>query len=44
MGPIRVDKLIVGTRDLLTPVWHARCTAGHLPVAELHILPAAATW
>lgn len=31
--------VIVGTRDLLTPLWHARYMANHIPVAELHVLP-----
>ena len=31
--------VVVGSRDLLTPVWHARYTSGHIPVAELHVLP-----
>ena len=31
--------VVVGTRDLLTPVWHSRYLARHIPVAELHVLP-----
>jgi pimeloyl-ACP methyl ester carboxylesterase len=31
--------VVVGKRDLLTPVWHSRYIAGHIPVAELHELP-----
>jgi non-heme chloroperoxidase len=31
--------VVVGTRDLLTPVWHGRYLASHLPVAELKVLP-----
>jgi pimeloyl-ACP methyl ester carboxylesterase len=31
--------IVVGTRDLLTPVWHARYLANRIPVAELQILP-----
>jgi len=31
--------IIVGSRDLLTPVWHSRYFARHIPVAELHVLP-----
>ncbi len=30
--------IVIGTRDLLTPVWHARYLANHIPVAELQIL------
>lgn len=36
---IKAPTLVVtGSRDLLTPVWHARYTASHIPVAELHVL------
>jgi pimeloyl-ACP methyl ester carboxylesterase len=31
--------VVVGSRDLLTPVWHSRYAANHIPVAELHVLP-----
>lgn len=31
--------VVVGSRDLLTPVWHSRYFARHIPVAELHELP-----
>jgi pimeloyl-ACP methyl ester carboxylesterase len=31
--------VVVGNRDLLTPVWHSRYFARHIPVAELHVLP-----
>jgi pimeloyl-ACP methyl ester carboxylesterase len=31
--------VVVGVRDLLTPVWHSRYIANHIPVAELHVLP-----
>ncbi len=31
--------VVVGTRDLLTPVWHSRYIVRHIPVAELHVLP-----
>ncbi|MDQ6616281.1 MAG: alpha/beta hydrolase [Actinomycetota bacterium] len=31
--------VVVGQRDLLTPVWHSRCIANRIPVAELHVLP-----
>ena len=31
--------VVVGTRDLLTPPWHSRYLARHIPVAELHLLP-----
>ncbi len=31
--------VVVGNRDLLTPVWHSRYAAHHIPVAELHVLP-----
>jgi pimeloyl-ACP methyl ester carboxylesterase len=31
--------IVVGTRDLLTPVWHGRYLANHIPVAELVVLP-----
>ncbi len=31
--------VVVGKRDLLTPVWHSRYLAGHIPVAELRELP-----
>ena len=31
--------VVVGNRDLLTPVWHSRYAARHIPVAELHVLP-----
>jgi pimeloyl-ACP methyl ester carboxylesterase len=30
--------VVVGNRDLLTPVWHSRYAARHIPVAELHVL------
>jgi pimeloyl-ACP methyl ester carboxylesterase len=33
--------IVVGARDLLTPVWHSRYLAHHLPVSELHVLPGA---
>ncbi|MGH9123424.1 MAG: alpha/beta fold hydrolase, partial [Acidimicrobiales bacterium] len=40
LGSIRQPVLIVvGTRDTITPVWHARLLARRLPVAELHVLP-----
>jgi len=31
--------VVVGNRDLLTPVWHSRYLVNHIPVAELHVLP-----
>jgi pimeloyl-ACP methyl ester carboxylesterase len=31
--------VVVGTRDVLTPLRHSRYLARHLPVAELHVLP-----
>jgi pimeloyl-ACP methyl ester carboxylesterase len=31
--------VVVGTRDLLTPPWHARYLARHIPVTDLHVLP-----
>jgi pimeloyl-ACP methyl ester carboxylesterase len=31
--------VVVGSRDLLTPVWHSRYLVNHIPVAELHVLP-----
>ncbi len=31
--------IVVGNRDLLTPVWHSRYLVNHIPVAELHVLP-----
>jgi non-heme chloroperoxidase len=30
--------VVVGTRDLLTPVWHGRYLARHIPVAGLEVL------
>jgi pimeloyl-ACP methyl ester carboxylesterase len=31
--------VVVGSRDLLTPAWHARYLANNIPVAELVVLP-----
>jgi pimeloyl-ACP methyl ester carboxylesterase len=30
--------VVVGTRDLLTPIWEARLIADRLPVCELHVI------
>lgn len=40
LGSIAAPTLVVvGNRDLLTPVWHSRYLVNHIPVAELHVLP-----
>ena len=31
--------VVVGQRDLLTPVWHSRYLASHIPGADLVVLP-----
>lgn len=31
--------VVAGSRDLVTPPWHSRYLARHIPVAELHVLP-----
>jgi pimeloyl-ACP methyl ester carboxylesterase len=40
LGSIRQPALIVvGSRDPITPIWHSRYLARHIPVSELHVLP-----
>lgn len=40
LGAITAPTLVVvGSRDLLTPVWHSRYLASHIRAAELHVLP-----